>query len=174
MAKKTILKVAYSSIFTAITLITTAVLKFSTGLGEGYVHLGDCMIYLSACLLPFPYCLIPGAIGGALADILGGFAVWSIPTAIIKAFNALPFLLLCRKNDTHKILTKKTTLSVFISSLVTMLGYFFAEAILYSVASAQLSIIENAIQVIANAIVFFIISAMLDKTNFKSIFKELK
>ena len=81
----------YTAVFSAIILFSTMLVKFSTGLGEGYIHFGDCFIYISACVLPFPYCLIAGALGGALADILGGYAVWAIPTAIIKILIVLPF-----------------------------------------------------------------------------------
>lgn len=95
--KKSLMKITYTAIFTALILLATSVLKFSTGLGEGYIHLGDSLIYLSACVLPFPYCLVAGALGGALADIISGYAIWSIPTMIIKALNVLPFAIICKK-----------------------------------------------------------------------------
>ena len=166
--KKSLLKLTYTAIFTAIILLSTLLVKFSTGMGEGYIHLGDCFIYLSACILPFPYCLIAGALGGAFADILGGFAVWSIPTAIIKTLNALPFMLVCRKGRTNKILSGKTVLMTVVSGIFTILGYFIAECILYSVASATLSLVGNTIQAVASGILFLIFASALDKMNFKS------
>ena len=166
--KKSLFKITNTAIFTAIILLSTMLIKFSTGMGEGYVHFGDCFIYLTACILPFPYCLIAGALGGALADILGGFAVWAIPTAIIKALIAVPFMLMCRKNKTTKILTVKTASMTVISGLISMLGYFITECILYSVASATLSIVGNTIQAVASGILFIIIASALDKMNFKS------
>ena len=167
MRNKSLLKITNSAIFTAIILFSTMLVKFSTGLGEGYIHFGDCFIYLSACILPFPYCLIAGAIGGALADILGGFAIWAIPTAIIKILIALPFALICKKYKSNKILNKKTALMPIISGIITILGYFVAECVLYSVASATLSIIGNTIQAIASGILFYITATALDKINFK-------
>ena len=170
--KKSLLKITYTAIFTAIIMLCTMLIKFSTGLGEGYIHFGDCFIYLSACVLPFPYCLVASAIGGALADILGGYAVWAIPTAIIKILIVLPFMLMCRKNKTHKILTVKTAFVTVISGLISILGYFVAECVLYSVESATLSIIGNTIQAVSSGIMFIIIAMALDKMNFKSrIFK---
>ena len=166
--KKSLFKITNTAIFTAIILLSTMLIKFSTGMGEGYVHFGDCFIYLTACILPFPYCLIAGALGGALADILGGFAVWAIPTAIIKALIVVPFMLMCRKNKTTKILTVKTASMTVISGLISMLGYFITECILYSVASATLSIVGNTIQAVASGILFIIIASALDKMNFKS------
>ncbi len=169
MRKKELLyRKTYTAVFSAIVLFSTLFVKFSTGLGEGYIHFGDCFIYLSACILPFPYCLIAGAIGGALADILGGFAIWAIPTAIIKILIALPFALVCKKEKSEKILNKRTTLMPMVSGIITILGYFIAECILYSVASATLSLIGNTIQAVASGILFYIIAIPLDKTNFKS------
>ncbi len=166
--KKSLFKITYTAIFTAVILLATSVIKFSTGLGKGYIHFGDSIIYLTACVLPFPYCLIAGALGGALADILSGFAVWSVPTAIIKMMNILPFALVCRKEKSGKILNKKTALMPVISGIITILGYSVAECILYSVASATLSIIGNTIQAVSSGILFYIIATALDKINFKS------
>ena len=165
--KKSVLRITYTAIFTAIIVLATAFVKFSTGLGEGYIHFGDSIIYLTACILPFPYCLIAGALGGALADILAGFAVWSVPTAIIKMGNVLPFALACRNSKSDKILNKKTALMPVVSGIITIFGYFVAECFLYSVASATLSIIGNSIQAVASGILFYIIATTLDKINFK-------
>lgn len=167
MRNKSLFRITNTAIFTAIILLSTMLIKFSTGLGEGYIHFGDCFIYLSACILPFPYCLIAGALGGALADILGGYAVWAIPTAIIKMLIALPFALICKKEKSNKMLNKKTALMPIISGIITILGYFVAECILYSVASATLSLMGNTIQAVASGILFYITSTALDKINFK-------
>lgn len=167
MRKKSLIKITYTAIFTAVILLSTLLIKFSTGLGEGYIHFGDCFIYLTACLLPFPYCIIAGALGGALADILGSFAIWSIPTLVIKSLIALPFALVCKKNNSNKILNKKTAIMPIISGIISILGYFVAECILYSVASATLSIIGNSIQAVASGILFYILATALDKINFK-------
>lgn len=170
--KKSLLRITNTAIFTAIILLSTMLIKFSTGLGEGYIHFGDCFIYLSACILPFPYCLVASALGGALADILGGYAVWAVPTAIIKILISLPFMFTCRKNNTPKILNVRIAMMSIISGVISILGYFIAECVLYSTASATLSIIGNTIQAVASGILFIIIATALDKMNFKSrIFK---
>ena len=167
MRNKSLFRITNTAIFTAIILLSTTLIKFSTGLGEGYIHFGDCFIYLTACILPFPYCLIAGALGGALADILGSYAIWAIPTAIIKALIALPFAIVCKNSKSNKILNKKTALMPIVSGIITILGYFFAECILYSVESATLSIIGNTIQAVASGILFYITATALDKINFK-------
>ena len=166
--KKSLLRITYTAIFTAIIVLAISVIKFSTGLGEGYIHLGDSIIYLTACVLPFPYCLVASALGGALADIVSGFAIWSIPTMIIKMMNALPFAIVCKKYKLNKILCKQTVLVTILSGCITILGYFVAECILYSVASATLSLLGNTIQALASGIIFVVMATSLDKINFKS------
>ena len=166
--KKSLLKITYTAIFTALILLATSVIKFSTGLGEGYIHLGDSFVYLAACILPFPYCLIAGALGGALADILSGYAIWAIPTMIIKMLNAVPFALVCRKYKSSKILSKQAVLMTVVSGVITIAGYFVTECILYSVASATLSLLGNTIQAVASGIIFVIIAKATDKINLKS------
>ena len=172
MRNKSLFKITNTAIFTTIILLSTMLVKFSTGLGEGYIHFGDCFIYLSACVLPFPYCLFASAVGGALADILGGYAVWAIPTAIIKILITLPFMISCRKNKTQKILNIKVALMTIISGVISIIGYFVAECFLYSIESATLGVIGNTIQAVSSGILFVIIAGALDKMNFKSrIFK---
>ncbi len=166
--KKTLLQITYTSIFTGIILLSTSVIKISTGFGEGYIHLGDSFIYLTACVLPFPYCLIASALGGGLADILSGYAIWAIPTMIIKMLNAVPFALMCRNYKSNKILSKQTVLMTLFSGIITIVGYFIAESFLYSVASATLSLIGNTIQAVASGIIFVIIAKASDKINLKS------
>lgn len=166
--KKSLLRITYTAIFTAIVILATSVIKFSTGLGEGYIHLGDCFVYLSACVLPFPYCLFAGGLGGALADILSGYAIWAIPTMIIKMLNAVPFAIICRKYKSNKILSKQVVLMTVVSGIITILGYFVAECVLYSVASATLSLLGNTIQAVASGIIFVIIAKATDKINLKS------
>ena len=47
----------------------------------------------AAAVLPPPFSFMSASVGGALADLLAGYAVWAIPTAIIKALNVLPFVI---------------------------------------------------------------------------------
>ncbi len=166
--KKSLLRITNTAIFTAIILLATSVIKFSTGLGEGYIHLGDSFVYLAACVLPFSYCLVAGALGGGLADILSGYAIWSIPTMLIKMLNMIPFVLVCRKHKSSKILSKQAVLMTVVSGVITIAGYFVTECILYSVASATLSLIGNGVQAVASGIIFVIIAKATDKINLKS------
>lgn len=56
---------------------------------DGYTHLGDCMIFIAVLILGKKNSAFAAGIGAALADILGGYVQWAIPSFIIKAVMAL-------------------------------------------------------------------------------------
>lgn len=85
--------IAITAMCAALVTVTTAFIKIPSPLG--YSHAGDSMIYLAASILPGHFGIIASSIGGALADLISGYPHWAIPTAIIKALNAVPFVL-CR------------------------------------------------------------------------------
>ena len=98
--------------------VCTAFIKIPTGINAGYLHFGDSMIYISGCILG-PWALLASAIGGALADILAGSPQWAIATAIIKALNAVPFVIMAaeykKKNNTVKVVNKYTSPMLIVS-----------------------------------------------------------
>ena len=85
--------IAITAMCAALVTVTTAFIKIPSPLG--YSHAGDSMIYLAASILPGPFGIIASSIGGALADLISGYPHWAIPTAIIKALNAVRHHFLC-------------------------------------------------------------------------------
>lgn len=171
-------------ILTALFAAMTFALTFSVRIpmpSGGYIHLGDAMIYLSACILPFPYAIAAAGIGGALSDLAGGYAIYIIPTLIIKAFNASVFT---SKKD--KILTLRNGLCCIASGAITVVGYYVVDVIMISmsgaadtsffteffsaanwIASAGASIPGNLIQATGSAVLFLVIAFALDKVQIK-------
>ena len=80
--------VTATALMAALVFVGTYFFKIPSPFG-GYAHLGDCMIILSVCLLGMTKGMLAGAIGAGLADLLGGFMVWVLPTAVIKGMWAL-------------------------------------------------------------------------------------
>ncbi|MBE6852796.1 MAG: TIGR04002 family protein [Ruminococcus sp.] len=162
-----------TAMFAAVITISTAYLQIKTP-DSGYIHFGDSVIYLAACILPMPYAMCAASIGGGLADILSGSAVWTIPTIIIKSLNVIPFALvserLRKKGTNTKIITKETVLMSAISGLITIIGYFIAEAIMFGIAASLLStVLRSLVQPIGSSVIFYGIGLSLDKANFKSL-----
>ncbi|MFA5537334.1 MAG: ECF transporter S component [Bacillota bacterium] len=75
----------YGSLTIALVLVTTFAIKIPIPFTQGYIHPGDSMIFITAILFGWRFGALAGGIGSAMADLLGGYAHWAIPTLIIKA-----------------------------------------------------------------------------------------
>lgn len=158
-----------SALFAALVYVATltgAVCPIGSG---AYLHIGDALVYSSALVLPLPFAMLSSAIGGALADITLGSAMYALPTFIIKGLTAMFAVLLSK-------LSKKPLLSdvlICASGAVTVLGYFVAESIMYALSStggllvaistAAAGMPYNCLQALASAVVFIIISPYIKK-----------
>lgn len=135
----------------------------------GYIHVGDAVIYVSAMLMGGPWAFISAAIGAACADIISGFAVYAIPSAIIKILIAVPFVMISKK--TSKILSIRSAIFTVISGVITVLGYFIADLILYR-EGAIADLPANIIQAAGSAVVFIILAFALDRAGIKQRFEK--
>ena len=133
---------------------------------NGYLHFGDGLIYAAASLLSLPYAIAASAIGGALADLLAGFAVYAPITAVVKALMALVVGLLVRGNRFLARLSggegtrggfPMLILAAFLAGAVNVAGYFVAECFLYGAAGAAASLGGNAIQSAAGVVIYLLL-----------------
>lgn len=158
-----ILYLTASALFAALICITTAFLfHIPVGSNNGYIHVGDAIIYLAASIFPAPYAMIAGGIGGAMADLLTA-PVWAPATFIIKMLNVLPFTW-----KKEKIICTHNVIALFISGIITFVGYILAEGILFgSWATLLPALLSGWIQPLGSAIVFLILGTALDRMSFK-------
>jgi uncharacterized membrane protein len=99
-------KLAYTGLMTALVLISTWAIKIPVPFTDGYIHLGDSMIFIAAILLGWKYGAFAAGVGSALADIIGGYAHWAIPTLIIKALmGAIVGICVSKKNNKQLIVS---------------------------------------------------------------------
>ena len=168
--------IAISAMFAALITVTTAFIKIPTALG--YSHAGDSMIYLASSILPAPFAIVASAIGGALADLLSGYAIWAIPTAIIKSLNAVPFVIcrhfLKKKGKDEKILSLPIILMLIPTTIVTVGGYFVANGLLYDFPAAIAELATWYLQPGIGAVIFLALGAGLDAMNFKKRLYNIK
>ncbi len=68
----------------ALIFVLTFAIKVPVPFTRGYIHLGDSMIFIAAILFGWRVGALAGGLGSALADVVGGYAFWAIPTFIIK------------------------------------------------------------------------------------------
>ena len=66
----------------ALTFLMTVIPKIPIPLG--YAHLGDAVIFLLPFFLRRRDAALAAAVGSALADLMGGFPIWILPTLLIK------------------------------------------------------------------------------------------
>lgn len=160
---------ALTAMLAALVTAATAFIKIPAPFG--YAHAGDSMVFLSACVLPAPLGFIAAAIGGAMADVLSGAAVWAIPTAIIKALNVLPFflarLVLQQRQRDDKILRLPVVLALPVSAAITVGGYYVATLLLYDNAAALAEVPFNIMQSAVGAVLFIALALALDAIKLK-------
>lgn len=165
---KTIRYIVLTALFAAMTTLMTMV-HVPVGGNGGYIHVGDAMIYIAACFLPAPYAILAGAIGGGMADLISA-PIYVIPTVIIKSLITVPFT----SKDEKRIINKRNIVAVFISGVVTIVGYYIADSVLFGSWKAALAtLIPNLIQAAGSGIVYMVFAAALDKANIKVRFKKI-
>lgn len=155
-------KIAVTGVFAAMIFALTFFVKVPVA--SGYVHFGDALIYLCAGFIGGPWALLAGAVGGLLADLIGGYVMYAPATAIIKALIAVPFVLAYK--DKEKLLSPITALMTIPSGMITVGGYFIADLIIDK-AYAVVDIPGNVIQVAGSAVVFIVIALALDAAKVK-------
>ena len=74
----------YTALMTAFVFITTSIIKIPIPFTDGYIHAGDMCIFVAGILLGPWYGGAAAGLGSAMADFLGGYGQWVLPTLIIK------------------------------------------------------------------------------------------
>ena len=151
-------KTVISGVFCAMIFVLTMFVKIPVG--AGYIHFADTLVYIGSALLG-PIGMVAGAIGEALADAVGGFAVYVPFTLIIKVLIALPFAIFSTK--TEKLLTIKNILFTVLAMVITVFGYAIADYFVAGQGMAIQYIWMNIVQGIASTVFYVAFSAALDK-----------
>ncbi len=112
----------------------------------GYIHLGDSIIILSAFFLGPIDAMLVGGIGHAMADIISGYAIYAIPTLLIKGLLGYTM---------GKI--KNKYISMPLGILIVISGYFIFESIYFSIEAGLFSILTSFVQVLSSVIVSLVI-----------------
>ncbi len=134
---------AVSGMLAALVLLATMSFKVPTGLTEGYIHLGDTFILFSAMLVG-PFAAAIGGVGSALADLLGGYSMYILPTLCIKALVGFLASRRLQLEGQHALLRCALTFSM--AELVMVLGYALYEWPVYGFAAAMSAVPMNLLQ----------------------------
>jgi len=97
MDDRKVKEMVYTALFAALVCVATFIIKIPLPVSGGYVHLGDGFIFIAVILVGKKNGAWAGAIGASLADIIGGYSIYALPTFIIKGIMALIMGLMTEK-----------------------------------------------------------------------------
>jgi uncharacterized membrane protein len=174
--KEKINKLVLTSLLICMIAVTTMFFKIPIPFANGYVHLGDAMVFLSVLTLGTRYGALASAVGSAMGDVLGGFAIWAPWTFVIKGLMALImglFIKAAAKRPAGKKLfgvPAAHAAGMFFAGLWMVFGYYIAEGVIYGFLVALLGIPWNIGQFIVGMCVASATAAALYKTPAKKLF----
>lgn len=137
------LKLAFGGMMAALVFVATYFFKLPVSITQGYIHLGDGFILLGASLLG--WASVPAAaIGSALADLLGGYTLYILPTFVIKGLVAAVAVGALRAKRPYWL----TVALLAVAEGVMVAGYFVTEWLLlgYGLAAAAGAVAPNLVQ----------------------------
>lgn len=137
------LTLAFGGMMAALVFVATYFFKLPVSITQGYIHLGDGFILLGAALLGW-WGVPAAAVGSALADLMGGYTLYILPTFVIKGLVAAAAVLALRGRKPYWL----TVLMLAGSELVMVAGYFVTEWLLlgYGLAAAASAVGPNVVQ----------------------------
>lgn len=145
-----------TSLFIALTFVATWQINVRLPLmgSGGLIHLGNVPLFMAAFLYGRKTGAIAGAFGMALFDIMGGWITWAPFTFLIVGLMGYAAGMIEEKKPFSKN-TFNYLLAVVATVVIKVVGYYFAEVILYGNWYAPFgSIPGNIIQVtVAGAMV---------------------
>ena len=150
-------RLALCGMMAALIFVATYFVKLPMAMTNGYVHLGDGFILLAASMLG--WAAVPAAaVGSMLADLLGGYAVYLLPTLVIKGLVAAIAVLALRAR--HEWLR---VLGLILAEAAMVAGYFVVEWLLlgYGFAAASAGVLGNAMQGLSGVVVGLLLIPLL-------------
>ncbi|MFO8060499.1 MAG: ECF transporter S component [Bacillota bacterium] len=118
-------RLTFGAVFGALIMLATMYLRIPGA--TGYYHLGDGLIYASAVLLGPVTGGMAAAVGSSLADVLGGYAAWALPTFVIKGLTAVAVGILARGSASMI----RGALAMICGAVITIAGYAGATYLMY-------------------------------------------
>ncbi|MDO4392989.1 MAG: ECF transporter S component [Bacillota bacterium] len=143
-----------NALFIALTFVATMFINVRLPIigNGGLIHLGNIPLFLAAFLFGKKTGAIAGGVGMAMFDLVSGWTLWAPFTLVIVAAMGWVAGLIAEKMKCNAVL--KYSIAVVCACVIKIVGYYFAELILYHNWVAPLgSIPGNIIQVLLAGII---------------------
>lgn len=123
--------IVINALFIALTLVATMFINIRLPLmgNGGLIHLGNVPLFIAALVYGKRTGFIAGAFGMGLFDVISGWAIWSPFTFVIVGTMGFLVGLISEKVPGNRILVN--SLAVATALIIKVVGYYFAEVILY-------------------------------------------
>jgi len=150
-----------SLVFVATAFINIKLPLLSSG---GLVHLGTGMLFISAIVFGKEKAAIAGAVGMAIFDLTGVWALWAPFTFIVRGAMAYVMGAIIYSNNKKGNSIIFNILGIVVSGAVMIVGYYITEGILYgNWLSPVASIPGNLTQIVVGALIALPIAKILKK-----------
>lgn len=147
-----------AAVFAALIALFTLFFRVPLPMENGYCNLGDALVLLSGLLTP-GWAAAACAMGGALADLIGGFALYAPVTALIRGLMGW----LAAKMLKPETPPLRRLAAMLLIEAVMAAGYFLYETLLYGPAVALTSLPGNGCQAAAGIALAAVLQKPLKK-----------
>jgi uncharacterized membrane protein len=123
--------IVINALFIALTFVATMFINIRLPImgNGGLIHLGNVPLFIAALVYGKKTGAIAGAFGMGLFDLISGWAVWAPFTFIIVGTMGFVVGLIAEKVPGNRYLVN--SLAIATALIIKVVGYYFAEVILY-------------------------------------------
>jgi uncharacterized membrane protein len=120
-----------NALFVALTLVATMFINLKLPImgNGGLIHLGNVPLFIAAFVFGRKTGAIAGAFGMGLFDVISGWTVWAPFTFIIVGAMGYVAGLISEKVPGKRVIVN--TIAVAAALIIKIVGYYFAEVVLY-------------------------------------------
>lgn len=157
-----------NAMFIALTLVATMFINIRLPImgNGGLIHLGNVPLFIAAFIFGKRTGAIAGAFGMGMFDLLSGWTAWAPFTFIVVGSMGWAAGIISEKFTEKRTLAY--VLSIFTALVIKIVGYYFAEVILYHNWIVPLgSIPGNVMQVVVAGIIVLPFAERLRKVAVK-------
>lgn len=157
-SRANVMELVITAMFIALVFVFTAFINIRLPFGGngGLIHLGNIPLFIAAIIFGKKTGCIAGAVGMGLFDLISGWVIWAPFTFVIVGMMGFLVGLITEKKEKNRAFWY--VLAIIVACIVKIVGYYFAEVILYSNFIVPFaSIPGNIIQVMTAGVITLIV-----------------